>query len=261
VPDVVAAYDAIAAAYDRQMQADEAVRQVLWRHYTRLFRPGMRVLDASCGTGIDAVFLASHGIKVVAIEISAGMVAELRRKVHLAGLAGGVETHVMDLAGLDSWLAASADGIISAFAGLNTIPDLTPFADNAARLLRPNGRMLVHMLNRCSSWDLLALLARGRLRAARRRAQQRQRTVVIGGRPVVHYLYSPEEAYRRWFAQRFRLVCAEGIGAIIPPPARWLPPLPRLFLGRLESRTRKPLRNWGRFFVLDLAKYTSTELR
>jgi ubiquinone/menaquinone biosynthesis C-methylase UbiE len=260
VQDVAAAYDALAPCYDQQVQADAMVRRLLWKHYARLFSAGMRVLDVSCGTGIDAVFLARRGVQVVAIDISAGMVAELRRKVQAAGLAACVQPHVMDLAyvmdlaAIHCWPERSFDGMISAFAGLNTVADLAPFARDAARLLRPEGRLVIHLLNRCRSWDLLPLLARGRWRAARTMAQQRERTVVIGGRPVRHYLYTPEEAYRRFFARYFRLTRAYSLGALLPPAtAHRVSPAMALLLGRIETRAGRLLLNWGRFYVLELA--------
>lgn len=255
VQDVAAAYDAVAPLYDSQVQADAAVRQVLWRHYSRLFRTGMRVLDVSCGTGIDAVFLAQRGIQVVAIDISAGMVAELRRKVQTAGVAACVQPHVMDLAAIHSWSQESFDGIISAFAGLNTVPDLAPFAQHAARLLRPGGRLVIHMLNRCSLWDRLHLLARGRWRAVRALTQRHERTVAIGGRPVRHYLYTPEEVVQRFLASHFRLARAYSLGALVPSQvAHRVPPAIALLLGRFETGAGRLLLNQGRYFVLELAK-------
>ena len=115
--------------------------------------------------------------------------------------------------------------------------------------------MLVHMLNPCGVWDLLPLLARGQPRAARRRARQRERTVVIGGRPVRHYLSTPAEAHQRFFARCFRLVGAYGSGVFLPPPtAHKVQPAMLPILGRLDSALGCRLHNWGRFFVLDLVR-------
>jgi SAM-dependent methyltransferase len=252
---VAAAYDAIAPDYDRHLLAGEAVRRRLWQRYARLFYPGMRVLDVGCGTGIDTLYLARRGVQVVSVDVSPGMVAELRRKVQQAGLDGLAEAHVMDLAGLAAWPPASFDGIIAAFAVLNTAPDLAEFGQQAARLLRPGGRLLVHLLTRWSIWDILALLRHHEFRAIAGRIRQRQRTVVIGGVPVMHVLYPPKEAYRTLSGGGLQFARLCGFGILTPPPGLGaVPPFLAAVLDRLERCVGgwHPLRNRGRFFLLEM---------
>ena len=47
--------------------------------------PGAAVLDAACGTGLDAVVLAGRGLRVTATDSSASMVAATRRRVAAEG--------------------------------------------------------------------------------------------------------------------------------------------------------------------------------
>lgn len=264
---VARAYDAAAGTYDRQVAVDAWVRQLLWRHYARAFEPGQHVLDVACGTGIDSLYLAERGLRVTAVDVSPQMIVRLRAKAAAQNLEGRITAHVFDLSRLgqhDPLPFAPApgapppfDGILSAFAGLNALPDLQPFATTAARLLKPRGRMILHMLNRFSLWEWLGLVARARWRAAWRLGRQTRRTFVIGHEPVPHLLYYPLDAYRTTFAPAFDLLEAYSIGALRPPSgARRVPaPLARL-LERLERRwsTSRPFLNWGRFFVLDLAR-------
>ncbi len=49
--------------------------------------PGAKILDCSCGIGMQAVALARKGYKVWAADASAGMVAEARRRAGEAGVA------------------------------------------------------------------------------------------------------------------------------------------------------------------------------
>jgi SAM-dependent methyltransferase len=233
------------------------MRLVLWGQYARLFRAGQRVLDVGCGTGIDAIYLAQRGIAVTGVDVSAGMIARLEEKVERLGLAGRVQARVMDAGGLAAWPDGGFDGLISAFASLSALPDLAGFADDAARLLRPGGRAVLHLLNRFSLWEWLSLLARGRWSAASRLGRRRERDFVIGGRPVRHRLYYPEEAYRRFFAGQFRLCGMCGLGSLRPPHTLRRIPAPLVAgLGTLERRldSRRPFVNWGRLFVLDLEK-------
>jgi SAM-dependent methyltransferase len=132
---VATAYDAIAADYDRLVREDAWMRRRLWAHYLGVFERGARLLDVGCGTGLDTLALAARGRRMTAVDVSPGMVEELRRKAAALGLLDRIEVHVGDAAALGGWPAASFDGILSSFAGLNTV-DLGAFAAAAARLLR-----------------------------------------------------------------------------------------------------------------------------
>ena len=254
---VASAYDSIASGYDAEVQGDAWMRRVLWRHCLAIFRSGDRVLDVTCGTGTDAVFLAQHGIHVTALDISPGMVQHTRAKAVQAGVGGRVQPAVCDAAALAVRDAPAFDGIISTFAGLNTVENLAAFACAASRLLWPGGHLLVHMLSRRSAWEWLGLVARGRGREARSRWGRERRVYLIGGQPVTHHLYLPHEAYNSYFASYFRLQAAYSLGALRPPHTLRLAPTPLAqALGALERpfASRRPLLDRGRFFVLDMVR-------
>jgi len=250
--NVAAAYDDLAEDYDRLVEEDFWMRQLLWGRYLDLFQPGDRVLDVACGTGLDSLFLARHGLEVTGIDASPGMIARLREKAVRQGLR--VRAQVGDAGDLSAWPAATFDGILSAFAGLNTI-DLERFAADAARLLRPGGRLIVHLLAPAGLWARLRLLARLRFGAARALGRRRDLAVTIAGRTIPHALPSPHETYERWFAPRFRLRRAYALGFLWPQSANAvLPGQVRHLLGRLEPRlgALPLLRGAGRFFVLEM---------
>lgn len=250
------AYDRAAAEYDGQVQGDAWMRSVLWERYVRLFRPGQVVLDVGCGTGIDAFFLAQRGIRVMGMDASEAMVAQARAKLATARLRDLVEVRVMDVSELGT-LERDFDGIISAFASLSTVADLEGFAGTAARLLRPQGTMLLHLLNRSSLWEWLGLVRDRRWPAARGAWRLRQRDFRIGGQRVRHHLYRADEAYAQYFRPQFRLRRGYGLGILRPPhTVRRMPATLVAALDRLERplRARRPFRDWGRFFVLELER-------
>ncbi len=250
------AYDRVAPDYDRQLQGDAWMRSVLWERYARLFRPGQVLLDVGCGTGIDARFLARRGMRVVGIDASAAMVAQARAKLVDDQLEDLVELRVMDMSEIGA-LGSDFDGIISAFASLSSVADLDRFAADAARLLRPRGTMLLHLLNRSSLWEWLGLVRHGRWPAARRVWRTRERDFVIGSRSVPHYLYHVRGAYARFFRPRFRLGRAYGLGILRPPHTiQGVPAAIVAILDGLERpvRARRPFMDWGRFWVLELEK-------
>lgn len=248
-------YDRIAAGYDRMVERDLWMRQALWRHYCRLFAPGDSVLDIACGTGLDTLFLARHGLRMTGIDASPGMIAELRGKAAKLGIA--IDSRVATAHDLHGWPDRSFCGIISGFAGLNTILDVPSFAAEASRLLEARGRLVAHMLAPPDIWTFLELLTRGRWRAARASRRCRERTIVVAGAPMRHILLPARETYERFFASHFRLRGCYSLGFLWPD--HWtaqVPPVLASWGGRVEARAGKlrPFLNWGRFFVLDLEK-------
>jgi 2-polyprenyl-3-methyl-5-hydroxy-6-metoxy-1,4-benzoquinol methylase len=255
------AYDAIAAAYDEQVRGDDWMRRALHAHYARVFRPGQYVLDVGCGTGIDALFLAGLGVNVLGIDASAEMIDRARTRFSHAGLGGLVAAQVLEIESLGQLHAEGPfDGIISAFASLSSLPDLASFARDAAGLVRAGGRLILHLLNRFSSWEWLGYVAHRDWRSARAVGHQTKRDFVIGGQAVTHLLYFADQAYARFFRPDFVLRDAYSLGALRPPHT--VKRIARPIVGALQQldlRTgRLPLlRDAGRFFVLDLERRRS----
>jgi ubiquinone/menaquinone biosynthesis C-methylase UbiE len=251
---VAAAYDAVAAGYDGLVSEDGWMRERLWAHHRRAFGPGSRVLDVACGTGLDTLHLAALGRRMTALDASPGMVAELRRKAAAQGLAESIEIHVEDVARLGAWPAASFDGILSSFAGLNTV-DTARFAAAAARLLRPGGRAVLHLLAPAAQpWRRPAADGTREGLAA---ALPGERCVVIGGHAVRHRLPAAADLYARHFAAGFELRLWYGLGWLWPRRfGSFLPPALSRHLGRLDAALGRwpPCRGWARFYVLDLER-------
>ena len=251
---VVDAYDALAVDYDRLVEEDFWMRQILWDRYLRLFPKGSRMLDVACGTGLDTLFLARAGMDAAGIDASPGMIGQLRAKADRDGLK--VDARVGDAADLSAWPDGVFDGIVSAFAGCNTM-DLGRFAAEAERVLRPGGRMLLHLLAPAGVWTVARPLVRLRWREAREMARRRELTAEIAGSSVRLTLLPPLDTYRRWFAQAFTLRRAWSLGFLWPRRANALLPF---FLRRLLGGIEPVLGGWpllrgaGRFFVLELEK-------
>ncbi|MDX1501072.1 MAG: class I SAM-dependent methyltransferase [Thermoanaerobaculia bacterium] len=233
-----AAYDAFAEAYDHALARDLWARRVLWRHHRRLFGAGDRVLDVACGTGADSLALAHRGVRVVAADLSPGMLVRLRRKSRAEDLSARVTPVALNVERPGLAPRTPFDGIVSSFAGINTLRDPRAFAATAASLLRPGGRMVLH---------LLASPERG--------GDTATRTIELGGQSVDHLLYSPRQAYRL-FAPWFRLRLVYSLDGVLAPRG-WAARLPvplGTALGLLEAAAsrRPPLLGRGRFSVLDL---------
>lgn len=259
--EVAAAYDALAPAYNQKIREDQWMREVLWRHYRELFRAGDRVLDVGCGTGLDTLYLARQGIRMTGIDLSSRMVAELEAEGRRQGIESHLQVQVADASDLPSWPGKYFHGIISAFAGLNTVRDLGGFAADAARLLLPRGRMVVHMLAPGDHWERRLRVKKEGRKAAHQYFRRRHRSKLIAGQPVSHRVISLSEAYHRYFEPYFRLCRRYVLGFLLPQHlmAR-LPRVSATLVGYLESflgRIR-PFRHRSRFIVLDLESRIET---
>jgi SAM-dependent methyltransferase len=136
--DAVTGYAAWAGTYDvlpnPLIRAEEpAVRRLLEQE------PPGRALDAACGTGRHAAFLASRGHRVVGVDASAPMLAHARTRVPRATFAVGslVALPIPD---------ASVDVAVCALA-LMHLPDIRPAVAELARVLRPGGLLVLSDLH------------------------------------------------------------------------------------------------------------------
>ncbi|HLX07524.1 MAG TPA: class I SAM-dependent methyltransferase [Thermoanaerobaculia bacterium] len=213
-PPVRRAYDAAAATYDERVARSAWVRELLWRRLDELLPAGARVLDATAGTGCDAVHLAARGVAVTACDISPAMLDRLAAKDRT------IRTRVADCGRLPAALPGERfDAVLSTFAGLNTVADLDGFAHGAAGLLAPGGVLFVQLLNRWPVAELARRWRRGGLTAAWQAlaaAWRGERQVEIGGVRVPHRLLTPRRLYRRVFARDFALLRVRGQGVLRP---------------------------------------------
>ena len=136
-------WDAIAAAYQRDMGADLA-DDVVWgpscppESRLRVLGDvaGRDVLDLGCGGGQTSVHLAARGARVTGVDVSGAQLAHARALAERAGASVRfVEAPLHDLSMLED---ASFDVALSAFV-VGYVEDLGGALREAARLLRPGG--------------------------------------------------------------------------------------------------------------------------
>ncbi len=103
-------------------------------------RPGQRILDAGCGIGGSAIWLAkTYGVEVVGITPVASQVERARRYAQQQGIADKVSFEQQDYTHT-AFPQASFD-IIWAMESLCHAPDKQLVLAEARRLLRPGGRI------------------------------------------------------------------------------------------------------------------------
>jgi sterol 24-C-methyltransferase len=101
---------------------------------------GSRVLDAGCGVGHVAIYMAKHGLNVTGIDVVDRHIARASRNIKRAGLESRVAVQKMDYHHLDAIEDASKEGIYT----METFVHATDPAAVLAgffRILRPGGRI------------------------------------------------------------------------------------------------------------------------
>ncbi len=221
-PSPEAFFDAAARDYDRlvaQNVLDVWLREETVTLLRRTFRPGQRVLELGCGTGLETIPLAETGVEVVAVDISGEMLRHLEDKTIRMGLTSRVHTRKVPASGLqvivEEFGPASFDGSFSDFGALNLDPAGPAVSAPLSQLVRPGGEVVLGIWNRVCLMELV-LYSIG-LRPSR--ALARLRTPVPPGLsrfglPVT--AYSPR-SFLSAFAPTFELESLLALPVLLPP--------------------------------------------
>jgi SAM-dependent methyltransferase len=116
------AFDGAAPHYDAEFGQNPIglyFRHVVQERVRPLFPKGARVLELGCGTGEDALFLASLGVDVLGVDVSPVMIEKARQKATAPEGPGGsvqFEVRAAEDAGM---VEGMFDGAFSNFGALN----------------------------------------------------------------------------------------------------------------------------------------------
>lgn len=219
------AFDAIAAEYDQifaYSTLGRAQRSLVHEALRGCFREGQRILDLNCGTGEDAIHLASQGISIVACDISERMIAVARHKASGRRSGAPITFAICANEHLDNLERhAPFDGVLSNFGGLNCTADLAQVARALSALVRPGAEVFLCMLGPVCAWEILGYAARAEWSKAFRRMRPGGTEARIGNASL-HVRYPAVRGLRRAFAPSFTLVSWRGIGVALPPS--WMEP-------------------------------------
>ncbi len=117
---------------------DQSVRNRLLE--SKLLKKDMKVIDLGAGDGYLSRAIAGHVRKVVAVDISAEMLKELRQK---AGEEGKENIEVLECDGRDIPLPDSSVDLICSNMYLHHIEDPETAVREMKRLLKPNGKVFL----------------------------------------------------------------------------------------------------------------------
>lgn len=216
-----APFDGIADAYDQTFtdsRIGRAQRALVWESIEKAFRPGDRVLDLGCGTGVDACSLAERGVKVLGVDCSSEMIRVAKRKVLSCGMQSSVKLEALAIEQLKQLQdGALFDGLISNFGALNCVEDLGSVAEIMAELLRPGAAVFLCFLGPNCLWEVFWYMAHGNAKKAFRRWRTAGTIAHLSGGTALRIQYPSVRSLTHTFAPNFRLKSWRGIGVTVPP--------------------------------------------
>lgn len=145
-------YDALAPRYDALLDKDpreRAIRRRFQHLVERSVPTGSMLLDMGCGTGIDAAWFAGRGFRVIAYDISSGMIDQLRRRCAAEIERGTVVPLAAPFSSFPSLMSEQPrpDAIVSNYGVLNAFSSPGKFFGAMAPLLGAGRRLVVSTLN------------------------------------------------------------------------------------------------------------------
>jgi SAM-dependent methyltransferase len=258
------AFDAFAADYDgafTNTRLGRMLRDRVQAIFARHFQPGDYVLELTCGTGEDAVWLAQRGIFVTATDSSAGMVALTAQKAAQAYVEEQINVAQLSLQQLANQpqqvvKQTAFAGVFSNFGGLNTIGNWRPLAASLAQITQPGATVILVAMGPYCPWELFWHLIHGEWKTAVRRFKKNA-PATIGG-SVIPIWYPSARRLRHDFSPWFSHMQTESLGLWLPPSYlghlvdRWTCLF--VLLNQLEQKTARLTGGLGDHYVLLLKR-------
>jgi ubiquinone/menaquinone biosynthesis C-methylase UbiE len=196
-----------------------------------------RFLELNCGTGIDTLFFANQGFRLLSTDIAAGMLNELNSKIREQHLEDVISTKQCSFNELNKLGNQQFDYIISNFGGLNCTDRLDQVLDQFRTSLTEKGKATLVIMPAVSPWELIMAL-KGDFKTAFRRFKKDATAHIEGVHFKVRY-YNPSYI-KQHLKGDFDVITLKGIYFAVPPEfyQGFVERYPRLykFLQRMEQR-------------------------
>lgn len=199
---------------NKENKISEYLRDQFRQEVLSQLKPESEILELNCGTGLDAVFFAQHGHKILANDNAKGMLEQLEKKISTYSLDKQIETLHCSFHEIHKIRNRTFDHIISNFGGLNCTEDLGGVLKQFSPLLKPGGKVTLMIMPKICPWEL-ALVFKGKLKTAFRRLKKKALAKVEG---VEFYCYYYNPSYvKRALKKDFDTISLKGVCVTVPP--------------------------------------------
>jgi ubiquinone/menaquinone biosynthesis C-methylase UbiE len=244
---------------------DESNELILWirnrvRNEVLQYIPqSAEMLELNCGTGIDAIFFAQKGYKVLATDNAEGMLATLEEKTKHLHLQDNLSFKRCSFNNLeDLGFEKQYDYVFSNFGGLNCTDNLAKVLHDVDKLIKPGGYFSLVIMPVVCPWEMITVF-KGYFKTAFRRFAKNGTMAHLEGEWFKCYYYNPSYVIKE-LKDTFKLVSLKGLSIVVPPPfiEGFVKKHPLLFskLEKIENKIwdKPPFNRWCDHFIITMQK-------
>ncbi|MBN9517981.1 class I SAM-dependent methyltransferase [bacterium] len=213
--------DDMVSSYDAQMAASPLANADVAFCEHAFPTPG-RLIDLGCGTGRLCVHFAARGYECVGVDLSEPMLAQARANAAAAGVACEWKAaNLVELADLPERSFDYAACLFSTLGMVRGTENRAKVVANAARLLKPGGRFVLHVHNRFFRGLGGSVVRRQLLRTFLRRPDAGDVTMpqAYGGAALTLHHFTRRGAVRLLTDAGFKVIEVRAVG-VDGEPAR-----------------------------------------
>jgi cyclopropane fatty-acyl-phospholipid synthase-like methyltransferase len=212
-----ASFDKAAKLYDAtftQSEIGKIQRDLVYKQLSKQLDAVQNILEINCGTGEDAVWLATQNFQVAATDISAQMIEVAKGKASFDNLS----FRTADINSItETFENEKFDLIFSNFGGLNCLskPELEKFFENIPSILSKKGKMVLVIMPKNTLSEQFYFLAKAQFSNIFRRKKE-SALADVDGQKVATYYYNPKDVVNL-AKNDFELIAQKPIGFFVPP--------------------------------------------
>lgn len=220
---MVSSFDTVAHKYDETFtftQTGKYQRERVWQYLDKLNfnKKDISALEINCGTGEDAVYLASRFQTVVATDLSSEMIRIAFEKSKKKKIST-IEFLATDMLEIRNKLPQRQfDMIFSNFGGLNCLSEnqVQNLSSELKAMSNPDGNLILVIMGRKCLWEKIYFFLKGKTSSINRRKIRSGVNANVGTTFQKTFYYSPKEIQNH-FSESWNFTRVIPIGLFLPP--------------------------------------------
>ena len=198
---------------NRESLIDKTMRKQVYNHICNYLKPKSKILELNSGSGIDAVFFASHGYDITATDISKGSEDYIKRKANSLNLKN-LNFQKCSFLELKNLSDQKYNYAFSNFGGLNCTDDLEMLAKSVHSVLKDGAMISLIVMGKYYPWDWIYIF-KGKIKRALIRLKKEGADANIEGETIRTFYHTPRKLQTK-FKPYFDFVSSENLGLFYP---------------------------------------------